>query len=77
MNDVPSILTAIDSGDLHAADQLLPLVYEELRVLAARKLANYELVRRMPVTMSAIADAVRLAEIMKEIGSRWSAGRAS
>ncbi len=40
MSDVTSILNAIDSGDAHAATQLLPLVYDELRRLAARKLAQ-------------------------------------
>jgi RNA polymerase sigma factor (TIGR02999 family) len=40
MSDVSSILTAIDRGDLQAADLLLPLVYDELRVLAAQKLAR-------------------------------------
>ena len=34
MNEVTLILTAIDRGDPHAAEQLLPLVYEELRKLA-------------------------------------------
>jgi RNA polymerase sigma factor (TIGR02999 family) len=40
MSDVTRILSAIDQGDLHAAEQLLPLVYEELRKLAAAKLAQ-------------------------------------
>jgi RNA polymerase sigma factor (TIGR02999 family) len=40
MSDVTQILNAIDAGDPHAADRLLPLVYEELRHLAAQKLAH-------------------------------------
>jgi RNA polymerase sigma factor (TIGR02999 family) len=40
MSDVTRILTAIEQGDLHAAEQLLPLVYDELRKLAAQKLAQ-------------------------------------
>jgi RNA polymerase sigma factor (TIGR02999 family) len=40
MNDITSILSAIENGDPHAAEQLLPLVYDELRKLAARKLAQ-------------------------------------
>ena len=40
MTDVTQILSAIEQGDPHAADQLLPLVYEELRQLAAQKLAQ-------------------------------------
>jgi RNA polymerase sigma factor (TIGR02999 family) len=39
MNDVTRVLSAIEAGDPHAAEQLLPLVYDELRKLAAQKLA--------------------------------------
>ena len=35
MSNVPQLLNAIEQGDPHAADQLLPLVYDELRRLAA------------------------------------------
>src|SRR3954467_15796163 len=40
MSDVTQLLNAIDAGDPKAADQLLPLVYEELRKLAAVRMAN-------------------------------------
>jgi RNA polymerase sigma factor (TIGR02999 family) len=40
MTNVTHILSAIEQGDLQAAEQLLPLVYDELRKLAARKLAQ-------------------------------------
>jgi RNA polymerase sigma factor (TIGR02999 family) len=40
MSDVTCLLKAIDQGDPQAASQLLPLVYEHLRRLAARKLAR-------------------------------------
>ena len=40
MKDVTRILTAIEQGDAQATDELLPLVYEELRRLAASKMAN-------------------------------------
>lgn len=40
MSDVTRILNAIERGDAKAADELLPLVYDELRVLAARKLSH-------------------------------------
>jgi RNA polymerase sigma factor (TIGR02999 family) len=40
MSDVTRILTAIEQGDPHAAEQLLPLVYDELRKLAAQKMAQ-------------------------------------
>jgi RNA polymerase sigma factor (TIGR02999 family) len=40
MSDVTQILTAIEQGDARAADQLLPLVYQELRRLAAQKISR-------------------------------------
>lgn len=40
MTDVTCILSAIERGDSHATQQLLPLVYDELRKLAAAKLAQ-------------------------------------
>jgi RNA polymerase sigma factor (TIGR02999 family) len=40
MSDVTRILSAIEHGDAKATDQLLPLVYDELRRLAAQKLAH-------------------------------------
>jgi RNA polymerase sigma factor (TIGR02999 family) len=40
ISDVTQILTAIEQGDATAADILLPLVYEELRKLAAHRMAN-------------------------------------
>jgi RNA polymerase sigma factor (TIGR02999 family) len=40
VNDVTHILSAIEHGEPHAAEQLLPLVYDELRKLAARRLAH-------------------------------------
>ncbi len=40
VNDVTRILSAIQQGDASAAEQLLPLVYDELRKLAAQKLAH-------------------------------------
>src|SRR3954464_12496876 len=40
MNDVTRILSAIEQGDTKAAEALLPIVYEELRKLAAQRLAQ-------------------------------------
>src|SRR2546430_7972602 len=40
MTEVTRILSAIEQGDPHAAEQLLPIVYEELRKLAAQRLAQ-------------------------------------
>jgi RNA polymerase sigma factor (TIGR02999 family) len=51
MSEVTHILSAIEQGDPQAADRLLPLVYEELRCLAAQKLAQ----ERPGQTLSATA----------------------
>lgn len=40
MAEVTRILSAVEQGDRNAAEQLLPLVYEELRKLAAQKMAE-------------------------------------
>src|SRR3954469_18909442 len=40
MNDLTCLLSAIERGDPLAAEKLLPLVYDELRKLAARRLAS-------------------------------------
>jgi RNA polymerase sigma factor (TIGR02999 family) len=40
MSDVTRILSAIESGDRQLADELLPIVYDELRTLAAQRLAH-------------------------------------
>ena len=40
MSDVTRILQSMESGDAQAADELLPLVYSELRKLAASKMTN-------------------------------------
>jgi RNA polymerase sigma factor (TIGR02999 family) len=51
MNEVTRILSGIEAGDPHAAEQFLPLVYDELRCLAAQKLAQ----ERPGQTLSATA----------------------
>src|SRR5438105_3179860 len=40
MSEASQLLNAIEAGDLHAASQLLPLIYDELRRLAAQRLAQ-------------------------------------
>jgi RNA polymerase sigma factor (TIGR02999 family) len=40
MSEITQVLQAVERGDARAADELLPLVYEELRKLAAHKMAN-------------------------------------
>lgn len=49
-NDVTRILTAIEQGDPAAADQLLPLVYHELRKLASAKLSKERLGQTLQAT---------------------------
>ncbi|MCI0358457.1 MAG: ECF-type sigma factor [Planctomycetaceae bacterium] len=48
MSDVTRILSQIESGDPQAAEQLLPLVYDELRRLARQKLAHERLLAPLP-----------------------------
>jgi RNA polymerase sigma factor (TIGR02999 family) len=50
MSEVTRILTAIEQGDPQAASQLLPLVYDELRRLAAQKLAHEQPGQTLPPT---------------------------
>ena len=50
MSEVTRILSAIEQGDPHAAGQLLPLVYGELRQLAAQKLAQEKLGQTLEAT---------------------------
>ena len=40
MSGITNILIAIEQGNARTADELLPLVYEELRILAAQKMAQ-------------------------------------
>ena len=48
MTDVTRILSQIESGDPSAAEQLLPLVYDELRKLVAQKMTQEQLDRNAP-----------------------------
>ena len=50
MSDVTRILNAIEQGNTRAVDQLLPLIYEELRLLAARKLSRERPGQTLPAT---------------------------
>jgi RNA polymerase sigma factor (TIGR02999 family) len=65
MNDVTRILSAIEQGDPHAAEQLLPLVYDELRKLAAQKMAQEKPGQTLQAT-SLVHDAyIRLVDVDK------------
>ena len=50
MSDVTRILNAIERGDAKATDELLPLIYEELRLLAAQKLSREPLGQTLQAT---------------------------
>lgn len=63
MSDVTQILMAIDKGDPQAAEQLLPLVYDELRKLAAQRLVSEKPGQTLQAT-SLVHDAyVRLVDV--------------
>jgi RNA polymerase sigma factor (TIGR02999 family) len=63
MSDVTCILSAIEQGDLHAAEQLLPLVYHELRQLAARNLARESPGQTLQATALVHEAYVRLVDV--------------
>jgi len=65
MSDVTRILSAIEQGDPHAADQLLPLVYDELRKLAAGKMAQEKPGQTLQATALVHEAYVRLVDADK------------
>jgi RNA polymerase sigma factor (TIGR02999 family) len=65
MNDVTRILSAIEQGDPHAAEQLLPLVYAELRRLAAQKLAQEKPGQTLQATALVHEAYLRLVDVDK------------
>jgi RNA polymerase sigma factor (TIGR02999 family) len=69
MNEVTRILSAIEQGDPHAAEQLLPLVYDELRQLAAQKLAQEKPGQTLQAT--ALVHEAYLRLVGSETVQRW------
>jgi RNA polymerase sigma factor (TIGR02999 family) len=65
MSDVTRILEAIDAGDPQAANQLLPLVYDELRKLAAAKLAHEKPGQTLEATALVHDAYLRLVDVDK------------
>jgi RNA polymerase sigma factor (TIGR02999 family) len=63
MSEVTRILCAIEEGDPHAAEQLLPLVYGELRKLAAQKLAREKPGQTLQATALVHEAYVRLVDV--------------
>jgi RNA polymerase sigma factor (TIGR02999 family) len=70
MSDITRILSAIEQGDSHAAEQLLPLVYEELRKLAAQKLAREKPGQTLQATALVHEAYLRLVDV--EEAQRWT-----
>jgi RNA polymerase sigma factor (TIGR02999 family) len=62
MSDITRILNAIEGGDTKAADKLLPLVYEELRLLAAQKMAQEKPGQTLQATALVHEAYIRLVE---------------
>jgi RNA polymerase sigma factor (TIGR02999 family) len=69
MSDVTRILSAIEQGDTHAAEQLLPLVYDELRKLAAQKLSHEQPGQTLQATALVHEAYLRLVDAAKI--QRW------
>jgi RNA polymerase sigma factor (TIGR02999 family) len=65
MNEVTRVLSAVEEGDPHAADQLLPLVYDELRRLAAQKLAQEKPGQTLEATALVHEAYLRLVDVEK------------
>src|SRR6202795_5373149 len=65
MSEVTRILSAIEQGDPHAAEQLLPLVYDELRKLAAQKLAQEKPGQTLQATGLVHEAYLRLVDVEK------------
>jgi len=70
MNDVTHILSAIEQGDPHAAEQLLPLIYDELRQLAAQRLAQEKPGQTLQATALVHEAYLRLVE--SDNAKRWN-----
>jgi RNA polymerase sigma factor (TIGR02999 family) len=70
MSEVTRILSAIDQGDPHAAEQLLPLVYDELRKLAAQRLTHEQPGQTLQATALVHEAYVRLVDA--EDAQRWN-----
>ena len=67
MSDVTRILSAIEQGDPHAAEQLLPLVYDELRRLAAEKMAQEKPGQTLQATALVHEAYLRLVDAKKAL----------
>jgi RNA polymerase sigma factor (TIGR02999 family) len=66
MSDVTRVLSQIEAGDAHAAEQLLPLVYDELKKLAAHRMAQEKLGHTLQATALVHEAYVRLVDVEQE-----------
>ena len=73
MSDVTRILSAIEQGDAQAAEELLPLVYDELRKLAARRMAQEAPGQTLQATALVHEAYVRLVDVEK--AQHWDSRR--
>jgi RNA polymerase sigma factor (TIGR02999 family) len=73
MNDVTRILSSIEQGDPTVAEQLLPLVYEELRRLAAQKLAQEKPGQTLEATALVHEAYLRLVDVDR--AQHWNSRR--
>ena len=70
MSDVTQILSAIEQGDLAAAEQLLPLVYNELRKLAAHNMARENAGQTLQATALVHEAYLRLVDV--DVPQHWN-----
>jgi RNA polymerase sigma factor (TIGR02999 family) len=75
MSEVTRILSAIEQGDPHAAEQLLPLVYDALRQLAAQKLAQERPGQTLQATALVHEAYLRLVGGESPAGQSWDGRR--
>jgi RNA polymerase sigma factor (TIGR02999 family) len=73
MSDVTRILSKIESGDQQAAEELLPLVYDELRKLAAARMANERADHTLSATALVHEAYVRLVDVNE--AQKWDSRR--
>src|SRR6266699_3795707 len=70
MSEVTRILDAVEQGDPHAAEQLLPLVYDELRKLAAGRMAQEQPGQTLQATALVHEAYLRLVDV--ERAQHWN-----
>jgi hypothetical protein len=74
MNDVTRILSNVEQGDPRAAEQLLPLVYEELRQLATQRLAQEAPGQTLQATALVHEAYLRLVDVERHTSAAPAAG---